>query len=237
MSQNNLDKKHSSSSINSVPVITVDGPSGSGKGTLCQKLADQLGWKLLDSGALYRLVGYIADQKGITDPTGIAGQALKLDIEFVTDASTGELKSILEGRDVTRDIRTESCGDLASRVAAIPEVRAALLERQKGFCVMPGLIADGRDMGTVVFPAAPLKIFLDADADERANRRYNQLKEKGFDASLAKILDEIKERDARDLQRSSSPLAIAEDALVIDSSAMSIDEVFNTVLEAAAPLI
>jgi cytidylate kinase len=236
MSQNKPHKQ-SNSSNDSVPVITVDGPSGSGKGTLCQKLADQLGWKLLDSGALYRLVGYIADKKGVKDPAGIADQALQLDIEFVTDSSTGELRSILEGRDVTRDIRTENCGDLASRVAAIPEVRAALLERQRAFCEMPGLIADGRDMGTVVFPTAPLKIFLDADAEERANRRYNQLKGKGFDASLAKILDEIRERDARDLQRSSSPLAIAEDALVIDSSAMSIDEVFNTVLKAAAPLI
>lgn len=236
MSQNKPHKQ-SNSSNDSVPVIAVDGPSGSGKGTLCQKLADQLGWKILDSGALYRLVGYISDKKGITDPAGIADQALQLDIEFVTDPLTGELRSILEGQDVTRDIRTESCGGLASRVAAIPEVRAALLERQKAFCEMPGLIADGRDMGTVVFPSATLKIFLNADAEERANRRYNQLKEKGFDASLAKILDEIQERDSRDSQRSSSPLVIAEDALVIDSSAMSIDEVFNTVLKAAAPLI
>ncbi|MBV1916232.1 MAG: (d)CMP kinase [Pseudomonadales bacterium] len=220
-----------------VPVITVDGPSGSGKGTLCQKLADRLGWALLDSGALYRLVGYVANKKGITDQAGIAEQALNLDIEFINDPATGELLSILEGQDVTRDIRTETCGDLASRVAAIPEVRAALLKRQRAFRVTPGLIADGRDMGTVVFPAAPVKIFLEATAEERAKRRYNQLKEKGFDASLAKIFDEISERDERDLKRSSSPLAIAADALVIDSSKLSIDEVFERVLKAASQFI
>ena len=225
------------STANNAPVITVDGPSGSGKGTLCQKLADRLGWVLLDSGALYRLVGYIANKKGITDQAGITEQALKLDIEFINDPVTGELLSILEGQDVTRDIRTETCGDLASRVAAIPEVRAALLKRQRAFQVMPGLVADGRDMGTVVFPAAPLKIFLEADAKERAKRRYNQLKEKGFDASLAKIFDEISERDERDLKRSSSPLAIAADALVIDSSKLSIDEVFERVLKAVEQLV
>ncbi len=227
------DKIQSSTPSVTAPVITVDGPSGSGKGTLCQKLADHFGWKLLDSGALYRLVGYLADKKGITDQAEIADQALKLDIEFITDPATGELKSILEGEDVTRQIRTEACGDLASRVAAIPAVREALLERQRAFRIMPGLIADGRDMGSVVFPAAPLKIFLDADAEERAKRRYNQLKDKGFDASLAKIFDEIQARDERDSKRSSSPLVIAEDALVIDSSKLSIDEVFNTVLQAA----
>ena len=218
-------------------VITVDGPSGSGKGTLCQKLAQHLGWKLLDSGALYRLVGYIADKKGITAPSEIADQALKLDIEFITDPATRELCSILEGQDVTRSIRTESCGELASKVAAIPAVRAALLERQRAFQVAPGLIADGRDMGSEVFPAAALKIFLDADAEERANRRYNQLKEKGFDANLAKIFEEIQARDERDSKRSSSPLVIAKDALVVDSSTLSADEVFNTVLKAAQSLI
>ena len=232
MSQDNIQ-----ANMNSAPVITVDGPSGSGKGTLCQKLADHFGWKLLDSGALYRLVGYLADKKSITDQVKIAGLALKLDIEFITDPATGELKSILEGEDVTRQIRTEACGDLASRVAAIPAVREALLERQRAFRIMPGLIADGRDMGSVVFPTAPLKIFLDADAEERAKRRYNQLKEKGFDASLAKIFDEISERDERDLKRSSSPLAIATDALVIDSSKLSIDEVFERVLKAANQFI
>ena len=230
MSQDTIENNLSS---NTAPIITVDGPSGSGKGTLCQKLAEHFGWKLLDSGALYRLVGYIADKKAITDHAGIAEQARNLDVEFITDPASGELKSILEGEDVTRSIRTEGCGNLASRVAAIPEVRAALLERQRAFRVMPGLIADGRDMGSEVFPTAQLKIFLDADAEERAKRRYNQLKEKGFDASLAKIFDEIRDRDARDLQRTSSPLVIADDALVIDSSSMSIEEVFQKVLEAA----
>lgn len=216
----------------SVPVITVDGPSGVGKGTLSQRLARHLGWHFLDSGALYRLLGLAARRQAVefTDESALEGLALKLDVRFLP-SEQGETTILLNNQDVTRDIRTEQAGNDASKVAAVPAVRAALLQRQRDFRQLPGLVADGRDMGTTVFPEAPLKFFLTASAEVRAERRYKQLKEKGLDASLTTLLAEIAERDERDRTRSVSPLKPAEDAIIIDTSHLGIDEVFSTVLE------
>lgn len=216
----------------SVPVITVDGPSGVGKGTLSQRLARHLGWHFLDSGALYRLLGLAARRQGVefTDESALGGLALKLDVRFLP-SEQGETTILLNNQDVTREIRTEQAGNDASKVAAVPAVRTALLQRQRDFRQLPGLVADGRDMGTTVFPEAPLKFFLTASAEVRAERRYKQLKEKGLDASLTTLLAEIAERDERDRTRSVSPLKPAEDAIIIDTSHLGIDEVFSTVLE------
>lgn len=213
------------------PVITVDGPGGAGKGTLSRMLAEHFGWHLLDSGALYRITGYACLQAGVdwADEPAVAQVARELDTRFVTGAD-GEVGVLYAGRDVTASIRSEAGGRGASVVAALPSVRDALLERQRDFRQAPGLIADGRDMGTVVFPDAPLKIFLTASAEERARRRYEQLRGKGESVSLPRLLEDIKERDARDSSRAVAPLVPARDAVVIDSTATPADAVFEAVL-------
>ena len=211
--------------MNGVRIITIDGPSGSGKGTIAARLASALGWRLLDSGALYRLVGLAAQRRGVdfADAAALAEVAAALDIRF-----EGQ-KIYLSDDDVTDLIRTETAGMAASRVAVVPQVRAALFDWQRSYARPPGLVADGRDMGTVVFPGAALKIFLTASPEERARRRYKQLMEKGFPANLAALVDEIRERDERDAQRTVAPLKPADDAVVIDSTALTIDEVISEV--------
>jgi cytidylate kinase len=214
--------------------MTIDGPSGSGKGTVARAAATALGWGLLDSGALYRLVALAGRRAGIglEDGAGLAELAAKFDIRFGSDPS-GEEVVWLDGVEVTLDIRTEMAGNDASKVAAIPAVRAALLERQRRFAVAPGLVADGRDMGTVVFPKAQIKIFLTASADERAQRRYKQLKQKGVAANLAALSREIAERDQRDSTRAISPLVASADAISLDTTGMGVDEVIGRVLQIA----
>lgn len=212
--------------MSAVPVITVDGPSGAGKGTVAKLLAEQLDFKILDSGALYRLTGLLVNRagNGFDNETQAAELASSMQVEFTADGV------ILNGEDVSLAIRTESAGNDASKVAAMPAVRAALLDWQKAFAKMPGLIADGRDMGTSVFPQAPLKIFLTASAEERAQRRHKQLNEKGISSSIAALAAEIAERDERDRTRATSPLVPADDAIVIDSTSLSIDEVVQQIL-------
>jgi CMP/dCMP kinase len=220
--------------MSKVPVMTIDGPSGSGKGTVSRAAARALGWTLLDSGALYRLVALAGRQAGVQldDATGLARLAETADIAFGSTGSGGEVVR-LDGKDVTSAIRTEEAGNDASKVAALPGVRAALLERQRRFAVPPGLAADGRDMGTVVFPGAEVKIFLTASAAERALRRYKQLKEKGVAANLAALSLEIAERDLRDSTRAASPLVASADAVLLDTTGMSVDAVVERVLEVA----
>lgn len=215
-----------------IPVITIDGPSGSGKGTIAQKLAQYLDWHLLDSGALYRLLALCAKNHSVECDNEQALEVLAehMDVQFDAKNPEKEISIILEGESVTNDIRTEEVGKAASQVAALPGVRTALLKRQQAFKESPGLVADGRDMGTVVFPDAPVKIFLTASAQERAERRYKQLKEKGFDASLAHLVEEIQARDERDMNRAVAPLVPAEDAVTIDSTDLNIEEVFEKVL-------
>jgi cytidylate kinase len=210
-------------------VIAIDGPSGSGKGTVTQRVANRLGWRVLDSGALYRLVGYAVDQagNGFENEKEISNLASSLNVNF----KDGRI--YLGGAEVTDLIRTEGAGNNASKVAAMPGVRAALLDWQRDYAAFPGLVADGRDMGTTVFPHAGVKIFLTASAAERAQRRYKQLKEKGLPANLAALTAEIEERDARDRNRAASPLVAAPDAIEIDSTAMGIDEVVDLVLRKA----
>jgi cytidylate kinase len=217
--------------IIAVPVITVDGPSGTGKGTLCSYLADWLHWHLLDSGALYRVLAVAAEQHAIPvhEVSRLAALAEHLDVNFRQDAAGQDDSVILEGAVVNQLIRTETCGNVASRLAALPEIRAALLARQRAFRRPPGLVADGRDMGTVVFPDARLKIYLTASPEERARRRHKQLKEKGFDVNLPRLSAEITERDARDIQRTVSPLRPADDAAVIDTTNLAIADVIHQV--------
>lgn len=216
------------------PILTIDGPSGSGKGTISRRVASVLGWHLLDSGALYRLVAHAGSRAGLPpdDEAGHAALAAKLDIVFAMD-ERGEEQIWLGGSEVSTAIRTETAGEGASRVAVMPAVRAALVERQRAFARAPGLVADGRDMGTVIFPAAELKIFLTASADERARRRYKQLKDKGMGVSLAALSLEIAERDRRDSTRPVSPLKPAADAVLVDSTSMTIDAVVEQVLALA----
>jgi len=205
------------------PVITIDGPGGSGKGTLATALASRLGWHLLDSGSLYRIVGWAAQERG----AALAAMALGLDIRFAGD------ETWVDGVATEIHIRTEEAGAAASHVAALPEVRSALDAVQKSLRKPPGLVADGRDMGTVVFPAAALKIYLEASAAVRAERRHKQLKEKGSPASLRALLEAIEERDERDKRRAVSPLVPAEDAVILDSTAMTIDAVIDRALALA----
>lgn len=211
------------------PVITIDGPTASGKGTITRRLAQRLGWHILDSGALYRLVALAASKHGIAydDKESLQPLAAHLDVEFIDAGEQAEVVILLEGEDVTRELRTETCGAGASQVAALPVVREALLARQRAFRQAPGLVADGRDMGTVVFPDATLKIFLTASAEERARRRYKQLIEKGLSVTMRSLLDEIATRDKRDRERASSPLVPASDAVILDTSVLSIDEVVD----------
>ncbi len=221
----------------SAPVITIDGPSGSGKGTIARRVAEALGYHLLDSGALYRLTALAAARKGVAldDADGLAEVARALDVRF-DSGEAGDERIWLEGDDVSLEIRTEEAGAGASTVAVIPAVRQALLERQRAFQRPPGLVADGRDMGTQVFPSATVKIFLTASAEERARRRHKQLKDKGLDVSLAALSRDIEDRDRRDSERSVAPLRPAEDARILDSSSQSIEAVTKTVLDWVAEL-
>lgn len=217
-----------------VPILTIDGPSGSGKGTISRRVADKLGWRLLDSGALYRLVAFagLNQRTSPEDEAAFAEIAAHLNVIFGIGAQ-GEEQIWLNGEEVSRAIRTEQAGEGASKVAAMPRVREALLGRQRAFATAPGLVADGRDMGTVIFPAAALKIFLTATPEERALRRYKQLKDKGLDANLAALSLEIAERDRRDASRPIAPLKPADDAVIVDSTSMPIESVVARVLELA----
>ena len=220
-----------------IPVIAIDGPSGSGKGTIARRVANALGYHLLDSGALYRLVALSARKSGVSlqDSEKLAHLAVELDVRFDSDEG-GEERIWLGEEDVTGEIRTEEAGAGASAVAQIPAVREALFERQRAFQQPPGLVADGRDMGSHVFPDAALKVFLTASAEERARRRHKQLKDKGLDVSLAALSRDIEDRDRRDSERSVAPLRPAEDARILDSSGQSIEAVTKTVLDWVANL-
>ena len=219
-----------SESVTAVHVVTIDGPSGSGKGTIAALLARELGWAFLDSGALYRLTALAALNQGVdfADTAALAVVATTLDVQFLP-AEDG-LVILLAGERVGDSLRTEEVGAMASRVAALPAVRAALLQRQRDFARHPGLVADGRDMGTVVFPDATVKVFLTASAEERAKRRFEQLHSKGINASFDRLLADIQARDERDSQRTVAPLKPADDAIILDSTQMSIQEVFAAVM-------
>ena len=218
----------------STAVLTIDGPVSSGKGTVARLVAIRLGWHLLDSGALYRVLGYHAKNQGLAldDEPALVELAKTLPVRFIEQE--GETAVILDGEDVSNIIRQESVGELASQVAVLQPVRDALLARQRVFAEPPGLVADGRDMGTVVFTSAPLKIYLTASTEERARRRFEQLKEKGFDATLATLVEDIRTRDDRDMNREVAPLRPADDAVVIESTTLTVDEVVNRILEEAA---
>jgi len=216
----------------SVPVITIDGPGGSGKGTISRLVAQQLGWHLLDSGALYRLLALAASTHHIELDNDLALETLAahLDVQF-SGENENETHILLEGEDVSQIIRTEERGVAASRVAALPRVRESLLARQRAFRELPGLVADGRDMGTVIFPDALVKIFLTASPEARAERRYKQLKEKGISANLADLSRDIRERDERDANRAVAPLKPADDAIILDSTQMNIEAVLKQVMD------
>ena len=217
-------------------VITIDGPSGSGKGTVAGMLATKLQWQLLDSGALYRVLALAADKHAVPldHEDALEVLAVGLDVEFVVDVESNSQRILLENQDVTDEIRNETVGAHASQIAALPGVRAGLLRRQHEFRQAPGLIADGRDMGTVVFADAPLKVFLTASAEERARRRYLQLKDKGETVTLTSLLEEIRARDERDTNRSIAPLKPADDAIILDSTTMTIEQVLDRILSEVA---
>jgi len=216
-----------------VPVLAIDGPSGSGKGTISRQVADTLGWHLLDSGAIYRAVGFAAGMAGLdlSDADAVTRCARTTRIGFRDPKDGGETRVIVNGLDATQEIRTETCGAAASAIAAIPSVRQALFDKQRSFRKAPGLVADGRDMGTVIFPDAQYKVFLTASAEERAKRRYKQLKQKGLSVTLASLLREIQARDVRDAGREVAPLRPAQGAVAIDSTGMSIEAVVAAVLK------
>ena len=215
-----------------VPIVTLDGPSGTGKGTLCHKLAKHLGWNFLDSGAIYRVLAIAATQHKIsfTDVDSLISLAINLDLSFVADDNL-DVSVYLDGCDVSQVVRMEETGQNASKIAALPAVREALLQRQRDFAVLPGLVTDGRDMGTVVFPDATLKIYLFASAKERARRRYLQLQAKGISVSLHQVESELKMRDFRDMQRDHAPLKPAHDAVIVDTTGLSIAQVFANILQ------
>ncbi|MCH8079428.1 MAG: (d)CMP kinase [Proteobacteria bacterium] len=217
--------------MSEIPVITVDGPSGAGKGTVCSHLANWLAWNFLDSGALYRILAVAAEKHHLAanNKSVIAELAESLDVVFDRPQPGKDVTVIFEGNDISQEIRTEKCGNSASQIAALPEVRSALLERQRKFRQKPGLVADGRDMGTVVFADAPLKIYLIASAAERAKRRYKQLKQKGFSVNLPRLTADIAERDTRDSQRTISPLKPADDAIVVDTTTLEISTVIQKI--------
>ncbi len=219
------------------PVVTIDGPVGSGKGTIARRVSASLGWHLLDSGALYRLVALAAVKQAVaaTEEADLAALANDLCIRFEVDKGGNE-RIFLDAEDVTGDLRTEECGRVASAVASLSGVRAALLEQQRAFRKEPGLVADGRDMGSTVFPDAFLKVYLTASAEQRAKRRHKQLKDKGIDVSLPALSRDIEDRDRRDFDRSVAPLRPAEDARLLNSSGQSIDQVTQTVLDWVAEL-
>ena len=219
--------------MSEIPVITVDGPSGAGKGTVCSHLANWLAWNFLDSGALYRILAVAAEKHHLAanNESVIAELAESLDVVFDRPQPGKDVTVIFEGNDISQEIRTEECGNSASQIAALPEVRSALLERQRKFRQKPGLVADGRDMGTVVFADAPLKIYLIASAAERAKRRYKQLKQKGFSVNLSRLTADIAERDTRDSQRTISPLKPADDAIVVDTTTLEISTVIQKIEE------
>ena len=214
------------------PVITIDGASGTGKGAVTQILAKKLGWRLLDSGALYRVLALAAQKHGVLLDNEAALQVLAehLDVQFIAAETSSPPQILLEGQDVTDVIRTEKMGNAASKVAALPAVRMALLSRQRAFREEPGLVTDGRDMGTVVFPKADLKIFLTASLEERAQRRYKQLLQRGNSVTLSDLIEELRERDKRDRERSVAPLKPAEDAVTIDTDHLTLDQVVDRIL-------
>jgi cytidylate kinase len=215
-----------------IPVITIDGASGTGKGVVCHLIAKQLGWNLLDSGALYRVLALAAQKHSISfeDEASLRVLAEHLDVQFVTAEMSAPPQILLEGQDVTDLIRTEKVGNSASKVGTLPAVRTALLSRQRAFREEPGLVTDGRDMGTVVFPDAQTKIFLTASPEERARRRYNQLKEKSITVNLDDLIGELRERDKRDQERPVAPLRPADDAVCIDTDRLTIEEVVERVM-------
>lgn len=215
----------------SVPVITIDGPSGAGKGTVCRLLAQRFGWEILDSGAIYRVLALAAIHHQIepSDEESLIPLAAHLDVQF--ESTEDASKIILEGEEVTHSIRNEEVGGVASQIASLPRVREALLRRQRAFRQAPGLIADGRDMGTVVFPDATIKVFLTASAEERANRRFKELQGKGHDVKIGDLLSDIQARDERDMNRSVAPLVPAEDAITIDSTNLNAHQVFEQLIE------
>ncbi|MBV1885272.1 MAG: (d)CMP kinase [Gammaproteobacteria bacterium] len=223
------------SEVQNVPVVTIDGPSGSGKGTIAQMVAERLGFNLLDSGALYRVLALSSQRHGVASDNedALVVIAEHMDVQFIAGKDYQGIDIVLEGDGVTNDIRNEEIGKVASQIAVLPNVREALLTRQRAFRELPGLVADGRDMGTVVFPSADLKVFLTASAEERALRRYKQLKEKGYGGTLARLVEDVQLRDERDMSRKVAPLAPADDAVYIDSSALSIVNVLDKVIAEA----